>query len=202
MLPVVSLGNRSRVEFDQSVGDLTYSSLLLDYRQYWMPKRPYTIAVRAVHFGRYGQDAESPYMVDYYAGYPELVRGYNLSGTDATGCGQPSPTGNCVVYNNLRGSRLLVANIEVRAPLLGVIKGDMTYGRFPVEVAGFFDAGLTWSSGQRPALAGGDRPVMRSVGVAARANIFGFLIVELSAAHPFDRGGGGIQWQLGIKQGF
>src|SRR5204862_4448421 len=83
------LGNRSRVEFDQSVGDLTYSSLLLDYRQYWMPKRPYTIAVRAVHFGRYGQDAESPYMVDYYAGYPELVRGYNLSGTDATGCGQP-----------------------------------------------------------------------------------------------------------------
>lgn len=195
-------GGRSRVEVDQSFGDLTYSSLLLDFRQYYMPKKPFTIALRAVHFGRYGPDAENPLLVDYYAGYPELVHGYYLSGFDATKCADPNAGGNCLVYNNLRGSRIAVANIEVRAPLMGLLKGDVSYGRVPVEIAGFFDAGVTWSSGDRPALAGGDRPLMRSVGAAARANLFGFLIVEVSASHPFDRVGGGIQWQVGIRQGF
>jgi hypothetical protein len=195
-------GNRARAELDQSVGDLTYSSVLLDVRQYWMPKRPITVAVRAVHFGRYGSDAENPLMVDYYVGYPELVHGYDLGSFDATTCNLPSPSNTCLTYNNLRGSRLAVANVEVRAPLMGLLRGDLSYGRFPVEIAGFFDAGVTWSSGDRPALAGGDRPLMRSVGVAARANVFGFLILELSAAHPFDRPNGGIQWQVGIRQGF
>jgi hypothetical protein len=85
---------------------------------------------------------------------------------------------------------------------MGLLKGDMSYGRVPVEVAGFFDAGVTWSSGDRPGLTGGDRPLMRSVGAAARANLFGFLIIEVSASHPFDRIGGGLQWQVGIRQGF
>jgi hypothetical protein len=31
--------------------------------------------------------------------------------------------------------------------------------------------------------------------------VFGFVIVEVSAAHPFDRGSA-IQWQVGIRQGF
>ena len=195
-------GSRTRFQYDQSLGDLTYSSLLLDYRQYFMPKRPITVAVRAVHFGRYGKDAENPLMVDLYAGYPELVHGYFYGSIDSSACVGVVLTGDCLVYNNLRGSRLLVTNVEVRAPLLGLLKGDLSYGKWPLEIAGFFDAGVTWSSGNRPALAGGDRPLMRSAGVAARSNIFGFLIVEVSAAHPFDRPGAGLVWQFGLRQGF
>jgi len=195
-------GSRTRLEVTQSVGDLRYTSLLVDYRQYFMPKRPITIAVRAVHFGRYGTDAEYIRLVDLYAGYPELVHGYYLGSVNSADCVGTNVTGDCLVYNNLRGSRLLVGNIEVRAPLIGLIRGDMTYGKIPVEIGAFFDAGVTWSSGNRPALAGGDRPLMRSVGVAARANVFGFLMVEVSAAHPFDRPGVGIQWQIGLRQGF
>ncbi len=92
--------------------------------------------------------------------------------------------------------------MEVHAPLMGLLKGELDYGKVPVEVAGFFDAGVTWSSQAAPAFAGGSRPLIRSVGAAVRANVFGFLIFELSAAHPFDRVGGGLQWQIGIRQGF
>lgn len=197
-------GARWRAQMSQSVGDLRYTSVLLDLRQYFMPRKPVTIALRAVHFGRYGVSSDDPFLMDYYAGYQELVRGYELrGGFDPTTCPTTAnaSTGNCLIYNNLRGSRILVANIEVRAPLVGLLKGEMNYGRVPVEVAGFFDAGLTWNGTEIPTLAGGDRPVMRSVGGAVRANLFGFLILEASLAHPLDRPNG-FQFQLGIKQGF
>ena len=196
-------GARWRAQISQSVGDLTYTSVLLDVRQYFMVKKPVTIAVRAVHFGRYGVSSDDPFLLDYYAGYQELVRGYELRGFDPTACPASSTasTGNCLIYNNLLGSRMLVANLEVRAPLMGLIKHDLSYGRIPVEVAGFFDAGVTWNGNDDPALAGGDRPLMRSVGFAARANLFGFLMIEGSLAHPLDRPSG-FQFQLGIKQGF
>lgn len=198
--PIV--GSRSRFEIGQSLGDLTYSSVLVDVRRYAMPVRPVTIAVRGVHFGRYGRDSENPQLVDFYVGYPELVHGYDLGSFDSRLCGDPAAGGNCVIFNSLRGSRILVGNVEVRAPLMGLLKGQLEYGKVPVEVAGFFDAGVAWSSGSRPAFVGGTRDVIRSAGVAVRANVLGFLTLELSAAHPFDRVGGGVQWQLGIRQGF
>jgi outer membrane protein assembly factor BamA len=171
-------------------------------RQYIMPFKPVTIAIRGIHLGRYGHDGENPQLVDFYAGYPELVHGYDLGSFDVTACGAPGVGGTCVIFNNLRGSRLLVGNVEVRAPLLGLLKRQLEYGRVPVEVAGFFDAGVAWSSQSRPAFIGGSRPLIRSVGVAVRANAFGFLTLELSASHPFDRLNGGVQWQIGIRQGF
>jgi hypothetical protein len=43
---------------------------------------------------------------------------------------------------------------------------------------------------------------VKSVGVAARLNLFGLFIFEVSASHPFDRALGKIQWQIGLRQGF
>jgi hypothetical protein len=40
------------------------------------------------------------------------------------------------------------------------------------------------------------------VGGAARANIFGLVIVEIAASHPFDRVDRSWQWQIGIRQSF
>jgi hypothetical protein len=43
---------------------------------------------------------------------------------------------------------------------------------------------------------------VRSVGAAARVNVFGLLVIEVAGSHPFDRLSRGWQWQVGIRQGF
>jgi hypothetical protein len=195
-------GARSRLEVGQSMGSLTYTTVLTDARRYFMPVRPVTVAVRGLQFSRWGPNREDPHLVELYAGYPELVHGYGLGSFDARDCDNRSAGGTCAVFNNLRGSGIFVANIEVRAPLLGLRRREINYGRVPIEVAGFFDAGLVWSSDNLPSFAGGTRQIVRSAGVATRVNVFGFFVLEVSASHPFDRIGGGMQWQVGLRQGF
>jgi hypothetical protein len=195
-------GERARMEFAQSIGTLKYSTITADYRRYFMPATPFTIAVRGMHFGRYGRDAEDIRIAELYLGYPEFVRGYGLESFDAFDCVDRDAGGKCAVFNNLRGSRLMVANIELRAPLLGLFERDLVYGRVPVEVAAFFDAGVAWTSAQRPDFMGGTREVVKSAGGLARVNLLGFLVVEISAARPFNRAAHGWQWQVGVKQGF
>jgi hypothetical protein len=106
------------------------------------------------------------------------------------------------VFRNLIGSRLAVANLELRAPLVGLFKGDLEYGRIPVEVVAFFDSALTWTADERPSFAGGPRQVVRSYGGAARINAFGILVLEVAASRPLDRLDRSWQWQIGIRQGF
>lgn len=195
-------GARSRFELSQSLGSLKYTTLTLDWRRYFMPVRPLTVAIRGLHVGRYGRDSEHPQLVDFYAGYPELVRGYGLGSFSVAECSASDTNGPCGIFNTLRGSRLLVANVEVRAPLVGLLRGALDYGRVPLDVGVFMDAGVAWSSTSRPTFAGGSKGVVRSVGGFARFNAFGFLILEVAASHPFDRVGGGVQWQFGLRQGF
>jgi hypothetical protein len=97
---------------------------------------------------------------------------------------------------------MLVTNAEVRAPLVGLFTHELEYGRIPVEVAGFFDAGVAWTAFSRPTFAGGTRDVVKSAGGAVRVNVFGLMIVELAASHPFDRVDRSLQWQIGIRQSF
>jgi hypothetical protein len=195
-------GARSRLEIGQSIGTLQYTTVLADVRRYFMPKRPVTIAVRASQYSRWGRNNEHPQMVELYAGYPELVHGYGLGSFDASDCEERNAGGTCAVFNNLRGSGMVIGNIEVRAPLVGLLKGEIDYGRVPVEIAGFFDAGFVWSNENRPPYFGGTRQVVQSVGAAARVNLFGLFILEVAASHPFDRTGQRLQWQVGFRQGF
>ena len=195
-------GARARMEVAQSVGTLQYTTALADYRRYFMPATPFTLAVRGLHFGRYGRDAEDPRIAEMYLGYPEFVRGYGLESFDTLDCVDRDAGGVCSVFNSLRGSRMLVGNIELRAPLFGLLKGDLIYGRVPIEVGAFFDAGVAWTSGDRPEFMGGTREVIKSAGGLARVNLLGFVVVEISAARPFNRAAHGWQWQVGVKQGF
>ncbi len=98
---------------------------------------------------------------------------------------------------------MLVGNIEVRAPLVGLLHGGtLTYGPLPVEVAAFYDEGVAWTSTTQPIFTGPDKTLVRSTGGAVRFNIFNILVLEVSAAHPFDRPDHGLQWQVGIREGF
>lgn len=199
-------GRRYRVEAGYSRGTLTYNSLLVDARQYAMPVRPVTIGVRAITFGRYGRDAEDEMLVPLFLGYPEMLHGYGFGSFSATECPDARDASVaarlCAPIDNLIGSRIAVANVEIRAPIPGLFRGEIEYARVPVELVGFFDAGVAWSAGTRPEFAGGTRPIARSVGAAVRVNVFGLFAAELSAARPLDRVTRSLRWQLGIRQGF
>lgn len=199
-------GRRYRVEVGHSRGTLRYNTLLVDARQYVMPVRPVTIGIRALSFGRYGRDAGDELLVPLFLGYPGTLHGYGFGSFSATECPDAKTADGavklCAPLDNLIGSRVAVANIEIRAPIPGLFRGEIEYGRVPVEMVGFFDAGVAWSGGTRPAFAGGTRPLVRSVGAALRVNVFGLFAAELSASRPLDRVTRSLRWQLGIRQGF
>ena len=196
-------GARSRFEVRQTIGTLQFTGILMDWRRYFMPKRPVTIAFRAFHYGRYGRDEQHPELVDLYAGYPEYVHGYGFDSFTAADClSSGSRDGECKVFDGLIGSRMLVGNVEARVPLKGLFTGNLEYGRIPVDVGAFYDGAVTWTHDTRPAFAGGTRDFLRSAGLFARGNILGLVIAELAVSRPLDRPGRGWQWQLGIRQGF
>jgi len=194
-------GSRYRIEVGQSTGTIDFSTVNLDWRRYYMPKRPVTIALRLLHIGRYGADAEDPHLVPLFLGYTDFIHGYGFGSISPAECGTRT-LGSCPLLDELAGSRMLVGNFEVRAPLVGLLRGDLQYGRIPIEVAGFMDAGVTWSRTTRPDFAGGDRQLLRSAGGAVRINAFGIAIVEIALSHPLDRPERRLQWQFSLKEGF
>ena len=194
------LGQRYRLEGSTSVGSLSYTTALGDYRRYFMPLRPLTIALRLLHYGRYGGGAEDSRLQEIFIGYQTLIRGYDVNSFSASECADGAP-GTCPVFDRLIGSRVGVANFEVRAPLLGPL-GVLSQSFLPVEVAGFFDAGTAWTSGESPDWAGGDRTTVTSHGVSMRVNLFGFAIGQVDLVHPNHRPQRDWLWQFGLTQSF
>lgn len=195
------LGQRYRLEYAQIAGTLLYSGILADYRRYVMPARPFTIALRGLHYGRYGRDGEDPRLVPMYIGYPGLVRGYEVQSFDANEC-VASDMLTCTAFDQLVGSRMAIVNAELRFPLLGLFSRKSYYGAFPLEMAFFGDAGTAWTTAVEPQFLGGDREWVRSVGAALRLNAFGYAILELDYARPLDRPGRGWMWQFNLTPGF
>jgi Tol biopolymer transport system component len=194
-------GSRYRLQLDQTTGDLTYGSALADYRKYMMPVRPFTFAVRGMYYGRFGRNAESPLLTPVFIGYPELIRGYDYSSFRAEECGV-SIDGSCPVFDRLIGSRMVVANAELRFPLWAAFGGDNFYGPLPIEVGVFADAGAAWDRGGSLRLTGADRNLVRSVGALARINLLGFAIAEIDYVRPLDRRGRGWLWSFNLRPGF
>ena len=194
-------GSRYRLEYSQSAGSLTYSGVLADMRTYLMPFRPYTLAFRAMYYGRFGRDAEDGRLPTLYLGYPGLVRGYDSGSFESGECGV-QPDGSCPVFDRLIGSRLAIANAELRFPLWGAFGGDQFYGPIPVELAVFTDAGVAWGRSERSGFAPGDNEPVVSVGAAARINLFGFAVAEIDYVRPLDRPGRGWLWQFNFIPGF
>jgi outer membrane protein assembly factor BamA len=196
------LGQRYRLELAQTAGSLTYTGVLADYRRYFMPARPFTVALRGLHYGRYGRDGEDDRLAPMYIGYPGLVRGYEIESFDARDCiGDAS--GSCRSFDQLVGTRMAVLNAELRFPLLGLFGGRSYYGAFPIELAVFGDAGTAWtSSAARPRFLGGDRDWVRSAGAALRVNAFGYAVFEIDYVRPFDRPERGWHWQFNLTPGF
>lgn len=195
------VGQRYRLEVSQLAGSLDFTSVTADYRKYFMPVRPFTLAVRALHFGRYGTGGEDLRLPALYLGYPGLVRGYDVGSYDANECVEVDLL-SCDAFDQTKGSRIAVAGAELRFPLLGLFSRSSYYGAFPVETAFFADAGVAWTRDNQPSFAGGDRDWVRSAGVAVRANVFGYAIAEMAYVRPLDRSRRGWVWQFGLMPGF
>ncbi len=196
-------GQRSRFEVTPAFGSLDFTTATADYRRYFMPAPFYTLASRVLHYGRYGSDSESTSLYPLYLGYPQLVRGYGVGSLRADECVAGPAGGTCEVYDRLLGSRLLVANLELRFPLLrpfGVRSG--MYGPVPIEVALFADGGVAWTQSRRPSFFGGERTPISSTGVSFRLNLFGYAVAQTDFAYPLQRPGRGWVWAFNLMPGF
>jgi len=194
-------GERFRFEVAPTFGGLTMVNTTLDYRRYVMPLRPVTLAGRLMHMGRYGMSAEDQRLMPIYLGYNGLVRGYDFNSFTLNEC-TITANGSCPDADQLIGSRALVANLEARVPLLGLFNGRLDYGPVPAELFGFFDAGTAWTRNTTPSFVGGTRDWVRSVGIGARVNLFGFAIGEFNLARPLDRGNHGWDFVFNFRPGF
>ena len=196
------LGDRWRLEADPTFGGLQFLTTYVDYRKYVMPLRPFTLAVRALHIGRYGRDAEDQRIYPLFIGYQSLVRGYDRGSFQTSECTGGSAT-SCPVFDQLWGSRLLVGNIELRFPPFGLLgAGGGYYGILPIEAGIFYDAGVAWTQSEGARLFGGTRNWVRSAGVSLRMNLLGYAIGQMDIVHPFDRPQKNWMVRFGLTEGF
>jgi hypothetical protein len=198
--PIV--GQRYRFEVSPTVGSLDYVGVLGDFRRYFMPARPFTLATRLLHFGRYGAGGEDERLQPLFLGYS--VRGYRFGSFDASECDAPTDApDSCPVFDQLLGSRVLVGNVELRFPLLGVLGiGSGYYGALPLDFTIFGDGGVAWESDIDPSFAGGDREPVFSAGAGFRFNLLGFAVAEVNLVHPFDRPDKDWVWEFNLQPGF
>lgn len=181
-------GARIRVEYAPTFGSIGFHSVLADARRYRRLVDPISVAMRAMHHGRYGSGADDPRFTSLYLGYPTLVRGYDVDIFADDDCAG----GDCPEFDRLVGSRIGVINLETRIQVLGNPRyGWLDGGPLPTELCFFFDGGVAWSPSEPPTLTweqGTDRRVpVFSTGVALRTALFGALPLELHLAHPFQR---------------
>lgn len=196
------LGQRYRLEISPSYGSLSSYSALADYRRYVMPARPFTLAARVLHYGRYGRDAEDGRLFPFFLGCSTLVRGYDFNSFSADECGA-SASGDCPVVDQLFGSKMLPGNFELRFPPFGVLGlGGGYYGFLPIELGAFYDAGVAWTKNEKAWFLDGSRNLVRSAGATLRLNLLGYLIAEVIFVYPLDRPKKGWHWQFSLTPGF
>jgi hypothetical protein len=191
------MGRRYRFQVQPSVGDFHWISYLADYRRYDPILFNFlTVATRVTASVPMGRDADS---LVKSIGYSGLLRGYddNTFITSEGGC--PFTT-NQAFYrcSPVLGSRIAVASAELRFPLMrgGGIGGVIPLP--PIEGAFFYDAGISWFSGQDVHLdrrswsrrTGADfsnaRSLLTSYGFGVRINLFNYVILRWDYAIPLD----------------
>jgi Tol biopolymer transport system component len=196
-------GSRFRLRYAPAFGDWRFDAANLDYREYiWL--RPFTIAARAFFFGRFGADGDR---FPLFLGDPGLIRGYTAGSVFDRECAGNSI---CPELNQLIGSKVAAANVELRFPLAyNAVLGFLGLALPPIEGAVFYDVGMAWndSSTVRYQRQPGDDPSvvripLRSYGASIRANLFGYLILRFDYARPLDRVGRRPYWTVSLGPTF
>lgn len=208
------IGRRHRFEYSPAIGEWRFHQVLTDYRRYDYLFGPFSFASRFLFFGRFGRDeAQFPIFI----GTPELLRGYTAGSFRRFEClfDLGGSISGCSALDQLIGSRIAVANLELRFPLVSNLTLGVLPIRFPpIEGALFFDAGLAWD--RRHAFddgtivwsrGGGEnrdvvRQPLKSWGVSIRGNVLGFLVLRADYAKPLSRPGKSAYWTLSVGPTF
>jgi Tol biopolymer transport system component len=206
-------GSRSRFSVAPAFGGWNFTTTVADYRRYLFA-RPFTLAFRGLLVGRFGgSSAEFP----LFLGSTELIRGYTsgslrnheCAGTINDGTAGAFQTG-CPDLDQLIGSKIAVANVELRFPLArAVVLGLLPVALPPVEGAIFYDAGIAWDRPEqlkwrRDPTDDFDavRVPLRSWGASIRTNLLGFLILRFDYTRPLDRVRKNSYWTVSIGPTF
>ncbi len=172
-------GHRFRLSAERYFGDINLVNVTADFRKYFFLK-PVTVAVRAMHNGRYGADANSFY--NLFLGYPWYMRGYDY------GSSYDLLEQNGRSVDDLFGSKILLTNAEVRLPFTGPAQLALIKSKFLfTELSLFADGGYAWDVFQKPTegnLTQFNYDPLFSAGVSLRINLFGALILEPYYAWP------------------
>jgi Tol biopolymer transport system component len=202
------MGRRFRLQVSPVRGSYDWIQYLVDYRRYDPIVFNYlTLATRFYSDLSIGAD-ETEFRK--YIARPDFVRGYDRNSTFYLSCpvvgANPS---NCSALQ-LLGSRVAVANVELRFPLIRRIElGFLPIDLPPLDGLFFYDAGLAWSRGQSVSLrrpAGYDvdaqRYPLRSYGLGLRLNLFNYAIVRWDYAVPLDQPGHRGVWTWSLWPSF
>ncbi|OZA54269.1 MAG: tolB protein precursor, partial [Sphingobacteriales bacterium 39-40-5] len=175
-------GFRYRLGIENYQGDYKLNAITADVRRY-VRLKPITVAGRIYTYTRMGRDENRLYQM--YAGYGYLIRGYDANsfyrnGTTSTGAGEFD-------INQLVGSRIAVANFELRLPFTGPEKLAAVESKFLFsDLNLFFDMGLAYDNDSKVAFRSSPRTIngymeripAMSAGVSLRVNVFGYFILE------------------------
>jgi WD40 repeat protein/surface antigen Omp85-like protein len=193
-------GRRYRFQVTPVMGGLNWVEYLADYRRYDAIIFNYlTFATRLYSSVSIGPD-ETQFMK--YIARPDFVRGYDRNNALFLSCPVIGASSVNCSATQLLGSRVAVANAELRFPLIRRVElGLLPMALPPLDGLFFFDAGMAWSKDQtvfaaRPAAydATTMRYPLRSYGFGLRLNLFNYAILRWDYAVPLDG--------LGGKRGF
>ena len=188
------MGRRFRLQVSPVVGSFRWVQALLDYRRYDPVVFNYlTLASRIYADVSIGPDEEK---FPKYIARPDFVRGYDRNNSFNLNCPIVAANSTCNAVQ-LLGSRVAVANVELRFPLLRRIElGFVPVGLPPVDGVAFYDVGVAWSNRQTLYAA---RPLdfnvatqrypLRSYGAGIRLNLFNYAILRWDYAIPIDAAG-------------
>lgn len=191
-------GHRFRLGFDHYGGEYDFTAATADFRVYKFFK-PFGVAVRAMHYGRYGGNSEALYPL--YIGSPWYVRGLGSNSA------QDVLIANGRDFDELVGSKMFVANAEIRLPFTGpeqvsliksgflftdlnlFVDGGAAFYEFdqfkgPVYKLGTDGKPQTNPSTGEPLILRQEAKPIFTAGISLRVNLFGALILEPYYAVP------------------
>jgi hypothetical protein len=187
-------GRRYRFQIEPQAGSWRWIDYLGDYRRYDPILFNFlTVATRVMANASIGRDADR--WAVKYIGRPQYVRGYDRENFFGYGCAALGVVTTDCDATSLVGSRVAVANAELRFPVINRLElGVIPIGLPPVEGAFFYDAGAAWNSGDRLRLTAPKNPeerattrfFYRSYGVGVRVNAFNYAILRWDYAKPLD----------------
>ena len=202
------IGRRYRFSISPAVGNLRWVEYLADYRRYDpIIFNTITIATRFIGSASIGRDELA---FPKYIGRPEYVRGYDGANFTGYECTSFIGGGSSCATEQLVGSRVAVANAEVRFPIIRRFDlGSLPIGLPPIDGLFFYDAGMAWSTGQTVSLTKPNnydfklqRYPFRSYGFGIRMNLFNLAILKWDYAKPLDQPGRNANWTFSLGPSF